>query len=60
MGSEILLEVEGLFDLLLVHGDVADTVHQAVVLAAQVHPQFAGQPVGVFIHPVVWGHTIKI
>ena len=52
MGRVIFFEAEGLFDSILIHGNVADTIHQAAVPAAEVHPQLAGQTVRLFIHPL--------
>ena len=54
---EALLDVvgfegESLFDPVLMHGDVADAVHEAEAPATQVHPEFIGPAVECLVDSV--------
>ena len=51
------LEAEGFFDTKGVHGDMADAVHQAEAVAAQVQPEFVGFAVGILVGPVDLGDS---
>ena len=48
----VVLEGEGLFDPLVMHGDVTDAVHQAETPAPQIHPEFVGLAVNCLADPV--------
>lgn len=48
----ITLEAECFFDVVVVHDDIAYTVHQAVLITSEAHPQFVAQTVGGLINPV--------
>jgi hypothetical protein len=45
-------EAKGLFDFMLMHYDVANAVHQAILVAAKAHPQLVGSVMGHLIYPM--------
>ena len=51
MICKVGFETERLFDLMLMHGEKADAVHETGPFAPQVQPEFIGPLMHICIHP---------
>ena len=51
MLSKMRFETKNFFDLMLVHGDKADAIHQAHSPAPEIQPEFIRPLMEILIHP---------